>query len=358
MADTRYFGIRSTSSLQNTVKDQSGFRAFRSTTRGQESSQTSDRCCNPESEFPIVSVNPVKEALAIVVAEIRDALGIPPNKFKGSKKKQANADTAAVSSSSAKRPRIDGPGVDSDAQQPSKGGAVRKSNVATDDSADDSGALHGRVAFSSDENDDDDEDVEGLEARLAMEEIRGKSARSKSKAYDVEADLSMSGSGSEPPSASPEPQKAPAPKKSAFLPSLTMGGYISGSGSDIEDIDMAPKKNRRGQRARQQIWEQKFGTKAKHLQKEERNTGWDPKRGATENSQRRGKAPGQRERRASPNHGLGGGSDQRNMKHGNDAQKKQKDDSGSLHPSWEAAKKAKEKKEAPIAFQGKKITFD
>ncbi|KAK3686478.1 hypothetical protein LTR37_019763 [Vermiconidia calcicola] len=301
--------------------------------------------------------SPVKEALDIVVAEVRDTLGIPPNNSKGSKKKQASADLAAFSSSSAKRPRIDGPGVDSDAHQPSKGGAVRKRNEATDDSADESGALDGRVAMTSDE-DDVDEDIEGLEERLAMEGIRNKSARSKSKDYDIEADSSMSRSDLEPPSASPEPQKAPAPEKSAFIPSLTMGGYISGSGSDIEDIDMAPKKNRRGQRARQQIWEQKFGTKAKHLQKEERNTGWDPKRGATDNSQRRGKAPGRRERRASPNSGLTGGSEQHRSKPGSDAKNKHKDDSGPLHPSWEAAKKAKSKKEAPIAFQGKKITFD
>lgn len=301
--------------------------------------------------------NPVKEALAIIVAEVQSALGIPPNKSKGvKKKKQANADTSAVSSST-KTPRLNGPGVDSDTHQPTKGGAVHKSHEATDDSGDDSGALDGRVAISSYE-DDIDEDIEGLEGRLAMEGIRSKSARSNSKAYDVEADLSMSGSESEPPSASPEPQKAPAPKKSAFLPSLTMGGYISGSGSDIEDIDTAPKKNRRGQRARQQIWEQKFGTKAKHLQKEERNTGWDSKRGATDSSQRHGKASVQRQRKANPPNGLGGGFEQQKSKRGNDAKHKHQDDSGPLHPSWEAAKKAKDRKEAPIAFQGKKITFD
>ena len=35
-----------------------------------------------------------------------------------------------------------------------------------------------------------------------------------------------------------------------------------------------------------------------------------------------------------------------------------KDDSGPLHPSWEAAKRAKEKRDAPVPFQGKKISFD
>ncbi len=63
---------------------------------------------------------------------------------------------------------------------------------------------------------------------------------------------------------------------SAFLPSL-MGGYISGSES-ASDIDVAPptRKNRRGQRARQAIWEKKYGEKAKHHQKakDTRNSGW------------------------------------------------------------------------------------
>ena len=38
--------------------------------------------------------------------------------------------------------------------------------------------------------------------------------------------------------------------------------------------------------------------------------------------------------------------------------KKHRDDQGSLHPSWEAAKKAKEAKKVTAAFEGKKISFD
>jgi hypothetical protein len=34
-----------------------------------------------------------------------------------------------------------------------------------------------------------------------------------------------------------------------------------------------------------------------------------------------------------------------------------KDDAGTLHPSWEAAKKAKEAKQT-AAFQGKKVVFE
>lgn len=71
---------------------------------------------------------------------------------------------------------------------------------------------------------------------------------------------------------------------SAFLPTL-MGGYISNSESEASDLDIAPslKKNRRGQRARQAIWEKKYGEKAKHFSKPQQNTrdlGWDARRGA------------------------------------------------------------------------------
>jgi hypothetical protein len=37
---------------------------------------------------------------------------------------------------------------------------------------------------------------------------------------------------------------------------------------------------------------------------------------------------------------------------------KKRDDTGPLHPSWEAAKRAKEKKAVPVVFSGKKISFD
>ena len=69
-----------------------------------------------------------------------------------------------------------------------------------------------------------------------------------------------------------------------FVPTLQVG-YISGSESSATDVDadMAPRKNRRGQRARQAIWEKKYGAGAKHLKqpnKGTRDSGWDLKRGA------------------------------------------------------------------------------
>lgn len=148
--------------------------------------------------------------------------------------------------------------------------------------------------------------------------------------------------------------------KGGMLPSL-MGGYISGSESDASDIDVAPagRKNRRGQRARQAIWEKKFKDKAKHLKQEQagRDSGWDLKRGAVDGSDRTPWKKGIK----TP---FGRKPEGRHDEQEHDAPEPRrprpptkKDDEGPLHPSWEARKKAKEAQQT-AAFQGKKITFD
>jgi hypothetical protein len=159
--------------------------------------------------------------------------------------------------------------------------------------------------------------------------------------------------------------RAARPGDSTFLPTL-MGGYISGSES-ASDIDEPPKK-RRGQRARQAIWEKKYGASAKHLQKATatkggRDAGWDVKRGAVgSEDQGRGK-PWKRGGR------LPAGGDNRGYSRGREGNAHQedraapapkptkKDNEGTLHPSWEARKKAKEQQQG-AAFAGKKIVFD
>lgn len=152
--------------------------------------------------------------------------------------------------------------------------------------------------------------------------------------------------------------------KTSFLPSLSMAGYYSGS--ETEDFDSnedenhaAPqiRKNRRGQRARQQIAEWKHGKNAKHLQKQPaenvRSTGWDATRGAVDSS-----GAGAR-RFGKPNaHSQTGGN---SIALGNRYMKpkdKPRDDQGPIHPSWEAAKKRKLQTIAQPTFAGKKITFD
>jgi hypothetical protein len=148
------------------------------------------------------------------------------------------------------------------------------------------------------------------------------------------------------------PQKVAA---STFLPSLSHAAYFSGSESEAEDldIDIAPKKNRRGQRARQKIWEAKFGEKAKHKQKEERNKGWDPKRGAIGDDPK-----GKDGRRRGPaKSGRGPERSGDNLIELGPRKKTKRDDTGALHPSWQAAKAAKEKK-MMAKPQGTKVVFD
>jgi hypothetical protein len=141
---------------------------------------------------------------------------------------------------------------------------------------------------------------------------------------------------------------------SAFIPALSHAAYISGSESDASDLDaeIAPRKNRRGQRARQKIAEAKFGAGAKHVQKAARDKGWDPKRGAIgdEGARRGGRGPVMSGENAMP---LGGRKIEK--------KKGERDDKGELHPSWQAAKAVKESKKLVIDLKGagaKKVVFD
>ena len=158
---------------------------------------------------------------------------------------------------------------------------------------------------------------------------------------------------------------------STFLPTL-MGGYYEGSDSSASDIDEEVvnnnpvKKNRPGQMARQAIWEKKYGQSANHIKKglgpvaerKAKDDGWDAKRGAKD-----GGARGFGSRRGGRDQERGRGGESRATGENSTVvgERKRgmgkKDDVGVLHPSWQAAKKAKEmKKTAP--FQGKKVVFD
>jgi hypothetical protein len=157
------------------------------------------------------------------------------------------------------------------------------------------------------------------------------------------------------------------PTSSAFLPALSHAAYFSGSESEASDLDVdtAPRKNRRGQRARQKIAEMKFGAKAKHIEKAQQNVKFDPKRGAVSGDgkrQRRGKPMGPGLQQSGSNaEPLGKKDDKKDRKMGLGVKR---DDKGELHPSWQAAKMAKESKKLKIdvagkgAPQGKKVVFD
>jgi BUD22 domain-containing protein len=165
---------------------------------------------------------------------------------------------------------------------------------------------------------------------------------------------------------------ARAVRSSTFLPSLTTGGYISRSDSEASDIngEIAPRKNRRGQRARQAIAERKFGANAKHLQQSNtkskgsgRNEGWDAKRGAV-SARHKGipdRAQGARRwgalRSAEAEYREARSKAVENK--GREITERRQDDSGPIHPSWAARKQAKAKEKQSVkAFVGKKIVFD
>jgi hypothetical protein len=227
------------------------------------------------------------------------------------------------------------------------------------------------MEITTDEEGGDDQDLDPMEltsdeaeASGSEEEFNGFSddEGQQSSASDDEADSDAESSASSvsrpPPGKKAKKAKGPLkPTDSTFLPSL-MGGYISGSES-ASDIDVAPeRRNRRGQRARQAIWEKKFGEKAKHLQApaKGRDAGWDLKRGAVDaNSKpwKRGiRNPLDKAKASSGANETELGPPKK------EAAPRKRDDSGALHPSWEARRLAKAKEQMSAPFQGKKITFD
>ncbi|KAJ9640534.1 hypothetical protein H2199_006073 [Coniosporium tulheliwenetii] len=286
----------------------------------------------------LYNANPVKEAMGDILSDIRNALGV----------EQA------------------GKPVEKMLQRPAKEEVENAySDEFSDPDSEDFAHLDARVAGSSAEGSDEDSEEVPVRSGLLRGSARG---------YDPADDLSLSPSAFSSSSQSPESESkasvskaaANANKISTFLPSLTMGGYWSGSESlpSDEEVDVAPRKNRRGQRARQQLWEKKFGGKAKHLQKQDttgnnnRHHGWDPKRGAQgEGDKRFGQrrtgehsTPGTKRRR-------GGDATPANGAELVPSRQVKGDDQGPLHPSWEAAKQRKEQR-ATAPFQGKKVVFD
>lgn len=318
---------------------------------------------------------PVKDALSTVLADVQHAAGIQVDAQVNIRKKRLRAKDY--------EPGDGAPGHsgEADAVSPSVDSAASEdvdlldyiAESATDGLQDEEYAGYSdRVASSGeteDENDsagDQSPDIADLERRLGREGFRpGTTGRADSidDKFIPPADGPPSDTPIQPSPRSVLPRASSRPTTSVLLPSLSMGGYISGSdGSEIEDIDVAPKKNRPGQKARQAIWEKKYGARAKHLQStaNDRDRGWDPKRGATEAPGSRGLKGGVRRDKTAANRSVHGSDQQgaKGQKRQIPSKKETKDDSGPLHPSWEAAKRAKEKAAKAPIFEGKKISFD
>lgn len=228
----------------------------------------------------------------------------------------------------------------------------------------------------------EDEEFAQFDSRLAgsNSENDDEEASNKEDPNDPNDPMSITPSASPSPSSSPEPdhepQSQPQPTKkpkqpkqppapptaTTFLPSLAMGGYISGSDSDSDpdaeaDATQPVRKNRMGQQARRALWEKKYGAGANHVKKEkegakrDRDRGWDVRKGATDSAGSAGAAKEKRREKGREREIQGQQQLQRK-------EEKKVQDGKPLHPSWEAARKAKEQQKTTQSFQGKKVSFD
>ncbi|KAF4595520.1 Bud-site selection protein, BUD22 [Ophiocordyceps camponoti-floridani] len=220
-----------------------------------------------------------------------------------------------------------------------------------------------------------DEDDQVQDARFQRLRGRDTSISNNISLSESSSDGEMDLDAESAPSRSPLPRPAKTSKdkssstvklrttgNSTFLPSL-MGGYISGSES-ASDVEVAKPKPRRGQRARQAIWEKKYGANAKHLQKQKegRDAGWDMRRGAVADDERNRNGPWKRgaSRNSSAKKGGSSGATTRTetrIDRPHKPAKADNDDARPLHPSWAAKKKARDAQRT-VAFSGQKMVFD
>ncbi|AET39619.1 Bud22p Ecym_4586 [Eremothecium cymbalariae DBVPG len=165
-----------------------------------------------------------------------------------------------------------------------------------------------------------------------------------------------------------EPRDGPAKKKqrneinpTGKLPAL-MAGYYSGDeegGSTDDDVAKAQlsnkpqRKNRRGQRARQKIWEMKYGRSANHIQKQFKKEHEERETKRREYEERVAK----RAAREAGQQRVFSLAERSKMREMGKNSVRNSTENQPLHPSWEAKKLAEEKRKN-AKFQGKKITFD
>ena len=174
---------------------------------------------------------------------------------------------------------------------------------------------------------------------------------------DVESedDLQSSSSGTEDRRTVKKPT-------STFLPSLMAGGYWSGSESAESLDEMQPRKNRRGQRARRAIWELKYGAGANHIRKAPREKDRGPRRGPRESggSSSLSRKPARGHKAVPSRQSSHLSRRQPSSFQRRDAQSRPgpiPEPDRPMHPSWEAAREAKQRKEA-ASFKGTKTVFD
>lgn len=160
-----------------------------------------------------------------------------------------------------------------------------------------------------------------------------------------------------------EKQRFKEKEKQYKLPELATG-YFSGGSDDEDDIDndavvkeaTTQRKNRRGQRARQKIWEKKYGKEAKHI-KEERAKAATEREIRQKEYEERCRKRELKAKLAMENAPSGSNTAPLGVR-GSMTTKitTPTPPPAQMHPSWEAKKLAEAKQN--VKFAGKKITFD
>ena len=323
------------------------------------------------------NMKPLKEAMSQIIAGLYNALGAPapggkqpgkenklPEKdiLKGNPK-PADPDSGEENISD----ELAWEGFDSGDEQISDVEAEDAEMAMGSDEDLDEEELSRYDALLGGSSDEESFDEELYKSKRAPSNSKERMSLSLSPTPDAESESGSESISSPPPKAVKAPRSKPAPAKvggSTFLPTL-MGGYYEGSDSSASDIDeevvkaKPVKKNRPGQMARQAIWEKKYGKGANHMkqglgsvaERTGKDDGWDAKRGAKDGDKRgrpgpeRGRVPAGR---GTMENSTPLGDRKRGMG--------KKDDAGVLHPSWQAAKKAKEMTKT-ATFQGKKVVF-
>lgn len=316
---------------------------------------------------------PVKNVMPDIMNGIRKLLGVE-DASAGKSDKSATKDASKKEKPAARQDDISGSEDEEEepkkSRKPSTKDLAPESadaedmsvSVAEDYDSEDLAQFDVRLAPGSDSEDESgsDDDIQNAHKQDLRDDISDSVSRSPSPDFSAKD--------------SPPPKKAKGAKASkepvqstTFLPSLTMGGYWSGSEEEATDDDGAagpPKrKNRMGQQARRALWEKKYGARANHVQEEmkkqkrSRDSGWDTRKGATGGGDRRGGDRGGRG-------GFGTGRPQNRYDDRSGAGQSHTSkprgppkDTGPLHPSWEAKRKLKEQA-STATFQGKKVTFD
>ncbi len=336
-----------------------------------EASKTRQEVASANVQARLFKSGPAQAAMGEAIKGIRAALGIEELKRNGKKRlrakdydngNQINDTKGAVvpqrETSSVSRTR--------DPDEEGRGGVSIPESMEDDEALDgeeldvDDNMYASRLAGPSDEEsvesdvDARNHDRKNLDA-MSITDEEDPNASSQEDDNALESTTADRPPNPNPKHKRPNPPTAP-PNSTTFLPSLSLAGYWSGSDdassdNDADATNIQVRKNRMGQQARRALWEKKFGRNANHVRKQgdQGTQGWDGRKDAWGRDKRGDAGRGGRFAKS-----TGANSEpvvvDRKVKAKEVAE-------GPLHPSWEAARRAKEQKMA-VPFQGKKVVFD